>query len=456
MTKTLPSGKPHPVKKQSQIPNRLDMLKKQLEELQQLEQQLKIQEADFAQELEETQLEAEIAAKVQELLERAETLKKVRQSKQQIAKSVKLTLAESKSSLEIDETEDKHENEEQLTITIQKIELGGKTYYSLPTLVTPETSLGSQLQAPLEDLPAATKTPAAELEETTDPEEQSPGSLGTPSSPPETPNSAATTPDTVTTPDVVTETDFARHEGLLSSEAWLHTLVNLLTAPRTTPEPIDSVISAPSSSLASSLVVPLAPSLSALAKFSSPSTTLAGLFPPKRPGFFDLPSFSLEPAPTLGAANSLASTPTTPTPTPVSEYVSLRKSPLRWIHVNRKTIASVVTSGFVGFLTAYTSRALVTGPIAQQSTALQTRSVQIQEAGLDPFRNLRDSLIENDTCRSGRAYLMILEQYPTFAEKAPSRQLEVLGLDPKIRQNINILAAGKQLPREAGRCNLFK
>jgi hypothetical protein len=456
---------------------RLEALKKQWRKLRRIEQQLAAQEVAFAKQLQslEARLGAAINSKLKELSARAEALENMEQEQKARQKSeLAVPTGLAQSPLATQEAETKPEHGEQLTITVQKVVIGEKTYYCLPTLPvqTPDTpTLDTSLSAPPEaPIKQVAKTPAAELEEiTADPEERLSGSST--SSPPETPN-------------VVTETDFAaRHERLLSSEEWFHTLVNMLTSPKTTPEPIDTVTGKSLGQMgekASSAILPLAPLLSSLAKSSTPLTALQDLFPSKNSGsstlFFSFSKTLLEPetAPALGAeiptppiltsptpastvSTSLASTfSASPTPTPVAEYVSLRKSPLKWLHTNRKTIASVVTSGFVGFLTAYSSRALVTGPIAQQSTALQARSIEIQEAGLDPFRNLRDELIEKDTCRSGRAYLMIRQKYPEFAEKAPSHQLEVLGLDPKIRRNIDVLAAGKQLPLEAGRCNLFK
>jgi hypothetical protein len=134
--------------------------------------------------------------------------------------------------------------------------------------------------------------------------------------------------------------------------------------------------------------------------------------------------------------------------------VSFRKSPLAWIAQHKGAIGGVIVSGLVGFSTAYASRALVANEIAKQTTTLQKEAIHLQAASLDPFRKLRDELLEQDPCRSGHAYLLISNTYETFARQSPAHQLKILGLDPKIRTNINLIAQG-QAPR-SGACNLFR
>jgi exonuclease VII large subunit len=156
-------------------------------------------------------------------------------------------------------------------------------------------------------------------------------------------------------------------------------------------------------------------------------------------------------------APSIAHPPTTPTSTPASSQtpnLSFRKAPLAWIAQHKGAIGGVIVSGLVGFSTAYASRALVANEVAKQTTALQKEAISLQAASLDPFRTLRDKVLEQDPCRSGHAYLLISNNYKAFAQQAPSHQLKILALDPKIRNNINLIARGKA-PR-SGSCNLFR
>lgn len=170
---------------------------------------------------------------------------------------------------------------------------------------------------------------------------------------------------------------------------------------------------------------------------------------------------------TTTAPTPLAPNPSMPLPASSSEKkgkkqkkkeISPFKNPLRYILVNRRTIGiglavTMFNAGIAGYF-AYLGRDVVATRIATQTNAVQRKSVALQAAQLDPFRSLRDKLLEQDPCRSGYAYQIIAKRYKTFAEQTPSRQLEVLALDPRIHSNINILAEGGTLER--GVCNLFK
>ncbi|MGL4610946.1 MAG: hypothetical protein ACRCYY_14925 [Trueperaceae bacterium] len=130
--------------------------------------------------------------------------------------------------------------------------------------------------------------------------------------------------------------------------------------------------------------------------------------------------------------------------------VKFRTAPLRWIYEHKGAIGSVFVSALVGFSTAYASRALV----ATEMMQIQKDSLEVQAAGLDPFKRLRDDLVQKDPCRSGYAFQLIIKKYPAFAHKAPSHQLSILAKDPKIRRNINLIAEGEA--PATGACNLFR
>jgi hypothetical protein len=168
------------------------------------------------------------------------------------------------------------------------------------------------------------------------------------------------------------------------------------------------------------------------------------------------------PAP-LAHSSSTASVPASkPSKTQPSKLKKKKKdiSPLKepgaWLKEHRRGLltwfAATVGAATLTNYFAYLGREAVANKFAKEANILQSQSIAINA---DPNRPLRDKLFAEDPCRTGHAYSKIVKQYPAFVRQTPTRQLQVLALDPKIRANINRLALG-QKPVTTGVCHLFE
>lgn len=164
------------------------------------------------------------------------------------------------------------------------------------------------------------------------------------------------------------------------------------------------------------------------------------------------------PAP-LAQLSSTASTPASKPSKPKKkkkENIDFVKQPGAWLKEHRRGIvtwfaATVGAATFSNYF-AYLGREAVANKFAREANSLQTQSISINA---DPNRLLRDKLFAEDPCRTGHAYSKIVKKYPAFVRQTPTRQLEVLALDPKIRKSINRIVIG-QKPVTTGVCHLFE
>jgi hypothetical protein len=396
MRKTLKSGNPWPVKRNQEqgSPNRLDTLKKQLVDLQQLEQTLEAQEAEFAEHLEEAKLEAAITAKLQELLARAEILQEARgkQGEHNLTKSggSEEPTGPDKKLVTATQTESSEKT------TTNTVPVSQPDFASSMGTVQPEKTAslpqGSYLSCLLSPKETGGKFPSLlnllPLESA----------------------AVANSPiiSTPIQPSVFSTITFAP-EAIGSS---------LLALPN--PAPLVTIAPPPNVASVSTSSPVAAPS-------AVPSPTTSHKKKPKKSGVQKI-------------------------------VRQLQKTPKKLWQARAEIAKIIVVNGFVAACAAYVSRAPVANELANRTIPVQQKAIVVQLRTLavnnDPNRKLRDDLIQNDPCGAGYAYQKIVKQYPEFVRQTATRQLEVLSLDPKIRSKVKTLTAAEGLIPTAG-CSLF-